>query len=59
MADPVFPIGGVDPLGGVDLQRGHFSVKMYVKTKDLGPVGRRASDFFVRRSTTAILETSR
>ena len=26
--------------GDFGLQRGHFSVKMYVKTKELGPVGR-------------------
>ena len=25
--------------GGVDLRRGHFSVKMYVKMKELGPIG--------------------
>ena len=25
--------------GGVDLQRGCFSVKMYVKMKELGPMG--------------------
>ena len=25
--------------GGVDLRRGHFSVKMYAKTKELGPIG--------------------
>ena len=32
--------GGVHPLGrGVDLRHGHFSVKMYVKTKELGPIG--------------------
>ena len=32
--------GGVDPFwGGFGLQRGHLSVKMYVKTKELGPVG--------------------
>ena len=32
--------GGVDPFwGGFGLQRGHFSVKMYAKTKELGPVG--------------------
>ena len=36
VADPGFPIGGVDPLGGgVDPQRGHFLVKM----KELGPMG--------------------
>ena len=34
-------MGGVHPLGrgGVDLRHGHFSVKMYVKTKELGPIG--------------------
>ena len=33
--------GGVHPLGkgGVDLRHGHFLVKMYVKTKELGPMG--------------------
>ena len=30
-----FPWGG----GGVHLRHGHFSVKMYVKTKELGPIG--------------------
>ena len=25
--------------GGVDLQRGHFLVKIYVKMKELGPIG--------------------
>ena len=35
--------GGVDPFwGGFGLQRGHFSVKMYAKMKELGPVGGRA-----------------
>ena len=34
--------GGVHPLGGVDLQRGHFLVKMYAKMKELGPIGGRA-----------------
>ena len=37
--DPGFPAGGIDPLGDVDLQCGCFSVKMYVKAKELGPVG--------------------
>ena len=38
---PGFSVGGgVDPFrGGFGLQCGHFSVKMYVKTKELGPVG--------------------
>ena len=40
VADPGFPVGGVAPVrGGVDLRRGHFLVKMYVKTKELGPIG--------------------
>ena len=40
MADPGFPVGGVcTHWGGVDLQHGHFSVKMYAKTKELGPIG--------------------
>ena len=25
---------------GMDLRRGHFLVKMYAKTKELGPIGR-------------------
>ena len=41
--DPGFSVGGVDPFWrGFGLQRGHFSVKMYVKMKELGPVGGRA-----------------
>ena len=40
MADPGFPVGGRAPVrGGMDLRRGHFSVKMYAKTKELGPIG--------------------
>ena len=40
MADPGFPVGGgVDPLGGVDPRHGHFSPKIYVKVKELGPIG--------------------
>ena len=39
----IFRRGGVDPFwGGFGLQRGHFSVKMYAKTKELDPVGGRA-----------------
>ena len=35
--------GGVDPFWvGFGLRRGHFSVKMDVKMKELGPVGGRA-----------------
>ena len=39
--------------GGVDLRRGHFLVKMCVKTKELAPVegrGGRAPENFVCRS---------
>ena len=33
--------GGRAPVrgGGVDLRHGHFLVKMYVKMKELGPMG--------------------
>ena len=40
VADPGFPIGGVPTRwGGADLQRVHFLAKMYVKTKEIDPVG--------------------
>ena len=41
VADPGFPVGGgrAPVRGGVDLRCGHFSVKMYAKTKELGPIG--------------------
>ena len=41
--DPGFSVGGAwtHSGGGFGLQHGHFSVKMYVKTKELGPVGTR------------------
>ena len=39
MADPGLPVG----VGGVDLRQGCFSAKMYVKMKELGPVGGRAA----------------
>ena len=36
-------LGGRTPLGGgADVRHGRFSAKMYVKTKELGPVGGRA-----------------
>ena len=39
-ADPGFPIGGADLLGGsANLRCGHFLAEMYVKTKELGSVG--------------------
>ena len=41
VADPGFPVGGgTDPLGGgANLWRIHFSVKTYVKMKEIDPVG--------------------
>ena len=40
VADPGFPVGGHGPIrAGMDLLCGHFSPKMYAKTKELGPVG--------------------
>ena len=34
--------------GSVDLRRGHFLVKMYVKTKELGPVGGACANDYAR-----------
>ena len=45
--------GGVDPLGGVERRCRGFSVIMYAKTKELGPVGGRTPEIFVCRSATA------
>ena len=40
VADPGFSVGGAwTHYGGVDPQCGHFLVKMYAKTKELGPMG--------------------
>ena len=40
VADPGFPIGGRAPIrGSIDLRHRHFLVKMYAKTKELGPIG--------------------
>ena len=47
-ADAGFPVGE-----GVDPQCGHFSVKMYVKMKEIGPIGGRAPENFVCRSANA------
>ena len=48
--DPGFPVGVVD------LQRGHFSVKMDVKMKELNPVGGLAPENFVCRLANAVLK---
>ena len=41
--DPGFSVGGAwthfGGGGGFGLQHGHFSVKMYAKMKELGPIG--------------------
>ena len=45
MADPGFPVGGggVDLVGGgVDSRGGYVSKILYVKTKELGPLGEGA-----------------
>ena len=41
VVDPGFPVGcGTNPVwGDTNIRRGCFSVKMYVKMKELGPVG--------------------
>ena len=36
--NPGFPVGGMDPLGGVDLRCECFLMKIYVEEKELGPV---------------------
>ena len=43
VADPGFPVGGgVDLVGGgVDSRGGYVSKILYVKTKELGPLGGR------------------
>ena len=39
VADPGFPVGGRAPVrGAVDPQLEHFSVKIYAKMKELGPI---------------------
>ena len=56
-ADPGFPVGGGGPIlwGCIDLQHGHFSVKMYVKKKKLRPIGgMRVPENFVCRSTNEL-----
>ena len=58
MANPGFPVWGRGPVGGggMDLQGGRFSVKMFVKMKELGFLGegralgtppRSANDYFL------------
>ena len=56
--DPGFSVGGHGPIwgGGFGLQRGHFSVKMYAKMKELGPVGGHVPAHLPRRSAYALCE---
>ena len=43
VADPGFPVGGCGPIRrGMDLRHGCFLAKMYVKMKELGPIGGHA-----------------
>ena len=40
VADPGFPIEEAwTRYGSVDLRHGYFSIKVYAKTKELGPIG--------------------
>ena len=55
VADPGFPVGGRGPVrGGMDLRHRHFSVKLYAKMKELGPVGGRAPGTPPSRSANAL-----
>ena len=42
VADPGFPVGGCQPHGGANSWGGYISKNLYVKTKELGPLGGRA-----------------
>ena len=54
VADPGFPVGGHAPVrGGMDLRCGHFLVKMYAKTKELGPIRGACAGHAPPRSTNA------
>ena len=51
------PVGGRAPVRwGVDLRSGHFSVKMYVKMKELGPIGGACARHAPPRSANACSE---
>ena len=40
VADPGFPVGGLEPRkGGMDSRGGYVSKILYVKTKESGPLG--------------------
>ena len=56
VADPRIPVGGgrAPVREGVDLRHGHFSVKMYAKMKELGPIGGRAPGTLPPRSTNEL-----
>ena len=56
VADPGFPVGGgVHPLGGRGPPTWALAVKMYVKMKDLGPIGGRARGTPLPRSANATM----
>ena len=61
VADPGFPVGGID------LRRGHFLLKMYAKTKELGSIGGNAGHtpldppmyyYILTTRTTSMLSTN-
>ena len=39
VADPEFPVGGVDLVGGIDFRGGYISKILCVETKESGPLG--------------------
>ena len=47
VADPGFPVGECQPVGGTDLRCGCFLVETYAKAKELGPV--RGAEASVRQ----------
>ena len=42
VADPGFPVRGPQPRRGANSRGGYVSKNLYVKTKQLGPLGTRA-----------------
>ena len=39
VADPGFPIGGANLIGGVNSRRGYISKNLYIEMKESGPLG--------------------
>ena len=54
-----FPLGGAEPLGGTNLQRGNFLAKMYAKMKELDPVGGVCAGGAPRSTNVSVLSSIR